>query len=196
MAQNRRIKPKAAPVKKAKKTSRRKLNLPWGLMLVILVSGVVLGMLISGAQRGDQQFGAGLRALFESEQAAPTEDQEIAQLIERQSSEKNFEFYELLRDIEKVMPDDLPDSEPVRPAANISYYLQAASFRAHADAEKLRARLALKGYKSVTQAREVEGKGTFYRVRLGPYADKRKAKTAKNRLQKVGVRPFIFMVEK
>ena len=195
MAQNHRIKPKAAPIKKAKK-ARRKINLPWGLMLVILVSGVVLGMLISGAQQGNQQFGAGLRALFETKQIEPTEDEEIAQLIENQSTEKEFEFYELLRDIEKLMPDDLPDSEPVRPAANIDYFLQAASFRKHADAEKLRARLALKGYKSVTQAREVEGKGTFYRVRLGPYADKRKAKTAKNRLQKVGVRPFIFTVQK
>ena len=195
MAQNRRIKPKAAPAKKAKK-ARQKINMPWALMLVILVSGVVLGMLISGAQQGDQQFGAGLRALVEAKQNEPTEDEEIAQLIENQSTEKEFEFYELLRDIEKVMPDDLPDSEPVRPAENIDYYLQAASFRKHADAEKLRARLALKGYKSVTQAREVEGKGTFYRVRLGPYGDKRKAKTAKNRLQKVGVRPFIFTVQK
>lgn len=193
MAQARRIK-KQAP-KKLKK-SRPRVNLPWGLMLVILASGVVLGLLISGAQRGDTEFGAGLAAMFESTQAPVSEDAEIAQLIESKSSEKEFEFYTLLPDIEKVMPDDLPESEPTRPVENLDYYLQAASFREHADAEKLRAKLALKGYKSVTQAREVEGKGTYYRVRLGPYADKRKAKTAKNKLQKLGVRPFVYTVQK
>ena len=93
------------------------------------------------------------------------------------------------------MPDDVPEATPTRRPESGSYYLQAASFREHADAEKLRARLALQGYSSVTQAREVEGKGTYYRVRLGPYTDSRKAKTAKNKLQKLGVRPFVYSVK-
>lgn len=193
MAQAKRIKRKPAARKKKKSSSTR---LPWGLMLVILVCGVLLGVLLDGVQRGDSELGAGLRALLERRQTPPGEDEEIAALIENKSTEKEFEFYELLRDIEKVMPDDLPDSEPSRPPANLDYYLQAASFREHADAEKLRAKLALKGYKSVTQARQVEGKGTYYRVRLGPYSDKRKAKTAKNKLQKLGVRPFVYTVQK
>ena len=117
-------------------------------------------------------------------------------MLENQSSEKDFEFYELLPDIDRVMPDDLPEATPDAPPENVDYFLQAASFRAYSDAEKLRARLALKGFKSVTQAREVEGDGTYYRVRLGPYADKRKAKTAKNKLQRLGVRPFVYSVNK
>ena len=68
--------------------------------------------------------------------------------------------------------------------------------RHQSDAEKLRARLALKGYRSVTQAREVEGKGLYYRVRLGPYPDKRKAKTAKNQLRKLGVQPYVYSAKK
>jgi len=101
-----------------------------------------------------------------------------------------------LPDIDQVMPDDLPDASPERPDINMDYYLQAASFRQQADAEKLRARLALKGFKSVTQARTREDNGTYYRVRLGPYGDKRKAKTAKNQLQRLGVRPFVYTVRK
>ena len=193
MTQARRIKPK--PAKKV--SNKRHLpRLPWGLLVVILVSAIALGALINGAQRGDERFGAGLKTLFGQSSPAVSEDQEIAQLIETKSSEKEFEFYELLRDIEKVMPDDLPDSAPVRPDTNLDYYLQAASFREYEDAEQLRAKLALKGYKSVTQAREVEGKGTYYRIRLGPYADKRKAKTAKSKLQKLGVRPLVYTVQK
>ena len=194
MTQAKRIKKK--PAIKAKK-SRTAYSLPWGLLFVILVSGMVLGMLINGASSGDGRFGSGLKHLFESfSNGEEVTDQEIADLIENKSSEKEFDFYELLPDIEKVMPDDLPEAAPVRAPDNLDYFLQAASFRVYGDAEKLRARLALKGFKSVTQAREVEGKGTFWRVRLGPYMDKRKAKTAKNKLQKVGVRPFIYTVKK
>ena len=195
MPQARRIKPKAKP--KAKKKASKNRNIPWGLMLVILVSGVVLGMLINGARTGDSEFGAGLKALFSTKQeASDSEDKAIEELIKNKSTEKEFDFYTVLPDIEQIMPDDLPDSEPTRPDANLDYYLQAASFKSHADAEKLRARLALKGFKSITQARSSEEKGTLYRVRLGPYADKRKAKTAKNKLQKLGVRPFVFTVKK
>ncbi len=193
MAQARRIKPK--PAKRTRK-SPILTRLPWGLVLVIVVSGVALGFLINGAKQGDPRFGAGLKSLLDRSDRAVTEDQEIAQLIETRSTEKEFEFYELLKDIEKVMPDDLPESAPVRADADVDYYLQAASFRDYEDAEKLRAKLALKGYKSVTQMRQVEGKGTYYRIRLGPYADKRKAKTARARLQKLGVRPFVYTVQK
>ena len=193
MAQARRIKRK--PARKPKK-SRPRRNLPWGLMLVVLICGIVLGLLIDGSRDGDTGFGAGLKALWETHRPVQSEDEDIAELIENKSSEKEYEFYELLRDIEKVMPDDLPDAQPERPTDNLDYYLQAASFREYADAEELRAKLALRGFKSVTQMRDVEGKGTFYRVRLGPYPDKRKARTAKNKLQKIGMRPFIYSVEK
>lgn len=193
MAQARRI--KQNPKKSPSRTSRS-WNLPWGLILVILLCGVVLGMLINGANTDNPRFGAGLKQILTKQESQPEQDPEISELIEQKSSAKDFEFYELLPEIERVMPDDLPEATPTRVPDNVDYFLQAASFRQYADAEKLRARLALKGYKSVTQAREVEGKGTYYRVRLGPYSDKRKANTAKNQLQKLGVRPFIYTVKK
>jgi hypothetical protein len=194
MAQAKRIKQKP---KSTLKKPRIAVKLPWGLLFVILVSGIVIGMLISGASTGEGSLGAGLKELLNNRQAEEIiADQEITDLIENKSSEKEFDFYELLPEIEKVMPDDLPEAAPNRAPTNLDYFLQAASFREYSDAEKLRARLALKGFKSVTQAREVDGKGTYYRVRLGPYSDKRKAKTAKNKLQKVGVRPFIYSVKK
>ena len=197
MAQARRIKPKSKPKAKTKVKAIKNLNIPWGLMLVILASGIVLGMLINGARTGDSEFGAGLYTLFsQPEEASDAEDKAIEELIKNKSTEKEFDFYTVLPDIEQIMPDDLPDSEPVRPKSNLDYYLQAASFKSHADAEKLRARLALKGFASITQARTSEEKGTLYRVRLGPYPDKRKAKTAKNKLQRLGVRPFVFTVKR
>ena len=193
MAQARRIKSK--PVVKAK-PERRRLDLPWGLILVVVGCCVVIALLVDGARTGNPKFGAGLNQIVKIFHREPDENLEIAELIERKSSKKEYDFYTLLPDIEKVMPDDLPDSEPTRAPQNLDYYLQAASFRERADAEKLRARLTLKNFKAVTQARDVKGKGTYHRVRIGPYRDKRKAKTAKNKLQRLGVHPFIFSVEK
>jgi len=195
MSQARRIKSKPASKKSAPK-SRRILELPWGLICVVILSLSVLGFLFYGAKSGNREFGAGLAEIIENFRQQPETDPEIAELIENKSSKKEFDFYTLLPDIEKVMPDDLPEATPTRPTVNVDYYLQAASFRERKDAEKLRARFALKGYQSMTQSRIVADKGTYYRVRLGPYSDKRRAKTVKNKLQRLGVRPFIYTVKK
>ncbi|RBP48695.1 SPOR domain-containing protein [Arenicella xantha] len=194
MAQARRIKKK--PPAKSKK-NRRAGSIPWGLLLVVLVTGIILGKLIAGAQHDGDGLGSGLRALIDNIGSEPIDDDEaIAELIEEKSTEKEFDFYLVLPDIEQVMPDDLPEAAPSRKDDSLVYYVQAASFRQQADAEKLRARLALKGFKSITQARTSVETGTFYRVRLGPYEDRRKAKTAKNKLQHVGVRPMVYSVKK
>ena len=195
MAQARRIKPK---VSKAKKTSKKisLLNLPWGLMFVILISGVVLGMLFSGVNSGDKQLGAGLKQLFKTNKSVVVSDATIAASKVTKPVEKEFDFYELLPEIEKVMPNNLTDTNPTRAVDNVDYYLQAASFINSADAETFRAELALKGFKSIIQSQVVEGKGKYYRVRLGPYENKRVAKTVKNKLQKEGIEPFVFSVKK
>lgn len=192
MPQARRIKKKAT---KKKKAARKPRNIPWGLLLVVLISGVVLGKLLSGVQGDGDGLGSGLRALFSTEPEPIDDDKAIAELVDK-STEIEFEFYSVLPDIEQVMPDDLPEAAPTRTDANLNYYVQAASFRNQIDAEKLRARLALKGFKSITQARTSEKTGTFYRVRLGPYPDRRKAKTVKNKLQRIGVRPMVYSSKK
>lgn len=49
------------------------------------------------------------------------------------------------------------------------YYLQAGAFRAPADAENARAKLALLGFEGRVSERQSEN-GILYRVRLGPFA--------------------------
>lgn len=193
MPQARRIKAKPKSKKNAKPSKR---NIPWGLILVVLVTGVVLFKLYVGAQTGDGNIGSGLNALLKMQESTTDEDTQAIQDLVAKSTEKEFDFYEVLPDIEKVMPDDLPDTESSANRPQRDYYVQAASFRKHADAEKLRARLALKGFKSSTHARTSEERGTFYRVRLGPFPDKRKAKSTKNKLQAIGVNPMVTSVAK
>jgi cell division protein FtsN len=49
------------------------------------------------------------------------------------------------------------------------FWLQAGSFTQEADAENLRARLALAGWEAQVQSGTLPDKGVRYRVRLGPY---------------------------
>jgi len=106
-------------------------------------------------------------------------------------SKPRFEFYKVLTDkqdatvaapaksAEKTQPakpqladkpvDKTPsaDSKPV--AANETYFLQAGSFANAEDADKLKARLAMLGVEASLQTVNIPDKGTWHRVRSGPY---------------------------
>ena len=55
------------------------------------------------------------------------------------------------------------------------FILQAGSFRTISDAENLKARLALLGILASIQPIDLSGKGTWYRVRVGPFTQKEDA---------------------
>ena len=58
-------------------------------------------------------------------------------------------------------------AKSIRPGER--YWLQAGSFSAQADAENLKARLALAGWEANVQEGTLPDKGVRYRVRMGPY---------------------------
>lgn len=60
-----------------------------------------------------------------------------------------------------------PPARSVKPGER--YWLQAGSFSAQADAENLKARLALAGWEASVQEGTVPDKGVRFRVRIGPY---------------------------
>jgi cell division protein FtsN len=49
------------------------------------------------------------------------------------------------------------------------YFIQAGSFQNPADADNQKARLAILGFESSVEPANLPDKGTWYRVRLGPY---------------------------
>lgn len=77
----------------------------------------------------------------------------------------SFDFY-------KVLPGDAPAELPApsTPAAKtVRYYLQAGAFQNPADADNLKAQLALLGVEAMIQTSDVPDKGVFHRVRIGPF---------------------------
>jgi cell division protein FtsN len=73
--------------------------------------------------------------------------------------------------VAKVDERSGPGAAPTDKAAKVGdrFWLQAGSFATEADAESLKARLALAGWEAAVQPATVPEKGLRYRVRLGPY---------------------------
>jgi cell division protein FtsN len=114
--------------------------------------------------------------------------------------ENRFEFYEILPQLEVVVPES---NEPARrrdraqppapAAAPGSYLIQAGSFSAAADADRLQASLGLLGFESHVQRVRIDD-AIFNRVRIGPIEDEAAAKRAQRRLRDAGIDSLLMQV--
>ncbi|HBV21266.1 MAG TPA: hypothetical protein DEF07_06060 [Nitrosomonas sp.] len=77
-------------------------------------------------------------------------------------------------------------TEPVHVATE-TYYLQVGSFRNNADADNLKARLALLGVIASVQSADLSEKGTWYRVRVGPFTQKPRVDQVHHTLRENGI---------
>jgi len=116
-------------------------------------------------------------------------------------AENRFEFYDVLPQYEVVIPDEKTPasgsgSARPRPAATPgSYLLQAGSFAAAADADRLKANLALLGFESHVQRVTIDD-NVFNRVRIGPIADYESAKRTQRKLGDAGYDTMLMQVPK
>lgn len=115
---------------------------------------------------------------------------------------ERFEFYEILPQFEVVVPTDDPRPAAAatrprpRPAETPgSFLLQAGSFSAAGDADRLQANLALLGVESHVQRVTIDG-AIFNRVRIGPIADMDAAKRTQRRLRDAGIDSLLMQVPK
>lgn len=122
-----------------------------------------------------------------------------------------FDFYEILpgdKDATKRQPDK-PAKEaapanhseagqakalepaPAKAASKDFYFLQAGSFRSAADADNLKARLALIGLQANVMQADVPNMGTMYRVRVGPYPTSDAMTMVKDQLAQNGIQASV-----
>jgi cell division protein FtsN len=101
---------------------------------------------------------------------------------EKPAREPRFDFYTILPESETFVPEPSSRKADTKSTAtaqgNIAstgkqYLLQAGSFRNHADADNLKASLALLGVTSSIQSVTVNNE-SWHRVRIGPFSDDRK----------------------
>lgn len=81
---------------------------------------------------------------------------------------------------------DAKPAAETAPADTTRYLLQAGAFERAADAENLKARIALAGEAARVETAEVDGK-TLHRVRMGPYTGEKAAAAAKRALADQGI---------
>jgi cell division protein FtsN len=78
-----------------------------------------------------------------------------------------------------------PPPAPAPAASEEVLMLQVAAFKARADAESLKAQLALKGMQAGIESANIKGEA-YHRVRLGPYRNIEQLQSARSRLKGSG----------
>lgn len=82
----------------------------------------------------------------------------------------DFDFYTILPDTESTVTEqEIKDNATT--VKKDSYFLQVGAFQNEADADNMKAKLALQGFEAVVQTATIQDKGTWHRVRVGPLND-------------------------
>lgn len=82
-----------------------------------------------------------------------------------------------------------------KPGGGERYLIQVASYRNSADADQQRAALALVGLAARVEQVTIDNSQTWFRVRLGPYADTAAAQAAQRSLQAQGLNGVVMKIK-
>ncbi|MBY4597908.1 SPOR domain-containing protein [bacterium BD-1] len=178
---------------------------------VLLLVGLLVGVVAAGAWYLGN--GGDVKQLLprpDPEARAPVvADEPVAQDAPEPRAKPKYEFYDVLRDKEVLIPDAELTAQaqaeaaaaaaadatpPQEPADGVRYLLQAGAFRSAADAEALKARIALTGEVARVESAEIDG-GTIHRVRLGPYPNAGSLAAAKQALDSHGIQAMAIRAQ-
>ncbi|MEJ2534441.1 MAG: SPOR domain-containing protein [Gammaproteobacteria bacterium] len=116
---------------------------------------------------------------------------------ENGSDARSFDFFTVLPEMEVVVPErelssqSEPAAAPSPDSGGESFMLQAGSFRSAADADQMKARLALLGAVADVQQVTVNDQ-TWHRVRIGPVNGAREANQLRRQLQDNGIEVLVL----
>ncbi len=112
-------------------------------------------------------------------------------------SAKSYAFYSMLPKFEVVVPekdkDVRPDTRAVPETRSGTYVLQAGSYKNFADADRVRAKLALQGVESKVQKVSVDN-DTWHRIRIGPISNLDELNRLRSILRKADVDVLVIRV--
>lgn len=117
------------------------------------------------------------------------------------AGERKFEFYDILEGKKDAAPQAAapaaapPAAAPADTLGSGKLFLQAGAFQKAADAENLKARLAMLGFEAAVLEVEVPEKGTMHRVRVGPYGNAEEMNRARGQLSQNGIPATVVRVK-
>lgn len=84
--------------------------------------------------------------------------------------DNKFDFYTILPETESTVTEqEIKNTQ--KSVKKDNYFLQVGAFPDEADADNMKAKLALQGFEAVVQTATIPEKGVWHRVRVGPLND-------------------------
>lgn len=111
----------------------------------------------------------------------------------QETKKPRFDFYNILPGTEEPVTEQEIKQPPA--GAKEKYFLQAGSFQNEADADNLKARLALMGVEATVQSATLPDKGVFHRVRVGPFPNVDDMSKVRTTLAQNGIQASLIKVK-
>lgn len=122
---------------------------------------------------------------------------------DKAAERQRFEFYGILEGKQPPTPGAAAPAAPApaapvaiadapKPASAEIYFLQVGAFQKAADADNLKAKLALAGLEASVQDVSIPDKGTMHRVRVGPFRDPEEMNRVRTSLDQSGVQGTVI----
>jgi cell division protein FtsN len=166
-----------------------------------LVCGLGVGLVIAGIvyvkdHRPDMPAARTAKADKKKSRVYEQPDMESVD-ASRDDGAKSYAFYDMLPKFEVVVPekekDVRPDIRAVPETRRGTYVLQAGSYKNFADADRVRAQLALQGVESKVQKVSVDN-DTWHRIRIGPISKLDELNRLRTILRKADVDVLVIRV--
>ena len=123
---------------------------------------------------------------------------------DKTADKPRFDFYKILPGGQEAGSAAAPNApapavQPAAPSTTASgtdtIFLQAGAFQKTADADNLKAKLALMGVEAGVQEISVPDKGTMYRVRVGPFTNLDEMNRVRGQLSQNGVQTSVVKIK-
>lgn len=168
-----------------------------GLMLGLGVGLAIAGVVYIKDHRPDAAVARAAKAEKKKSRAFEAPDSDGADTTAAEDSAKSYDFYDRLPKFEVVVPekekDVRPDIRAVPETRRGTYVLQAGSYKNFADADRVRAQLALQGIESKVQKVSVDN-DTWHRIRIGPISKLDELNRLRTILRKADVDVLVIRV--
>jgi cell division protein FtsN len=160
--------------------------------------GLALGLVAAaGVHYYDQQTFKKEQRSARVETDSHAKNEQPAPASQRTEPQDQLDFYESLPKFEVVVPEKDKDIRRNSSGTQVdkpgAYVLQAGSYRNFADADRIKAMLALQGVVSKVEKVTIES-DTWHRVRIGPIRDLKNLEDTRRKLREAQIDAIVIKV--
>jgi cell division protein FtsN len=160
--------------------------------------GLALGLAVAaGVHLFDKKEFEKQQLAARNEPEARGKNEKPAPASQQTEPQEQLDFYEMLPKFEVVIPEKGKDARKNAPSATIdkpgAYILQAGSYRTYAEADRVKALLALQGVQSRIEKTPIETE-TWHRVRIGPIRNLQQLDETRRKIREAQIDAIVIRV--